>query len=143
MTTDPLTGSCLCGAVRYAISGGFAFIGNCHCSICRKANGAAFATWGILAETLMLFVGNRRLVQIFIGSIRRVVRTEGWLNVLDPSFHLHLRDRAIAQAWIVDKPTRHGPVRSLEWRIRRITWPFHRLLRVQASGVRGGRRWRG
>ncbi|MEQ9005133.1 MAG: GFA family protein [Pseudomonadales bacterium] len=48
MNHESLTGSCLCGAVRYAISGGFAFLGNCHCSICRKANGAAFATWGIL-----------------------------------------------------------------------------------------------
>lgn len=46
-----MTGSCLCGAVRYRIDGGFALVGNCHCSICRKSNGAAFATWGIVGQS--------------------------------------------------------------------------------------------
>ena len=41
-------GSCLCGAVTYEVAGPFEFVGNCHCSICRKSHGAAFATWGII-----------------------------------------------------------------------------------------------
>ena len=41
-------GSCLCGAVRYEITGPLKFMGNCHCSMCRKSHGAAFATWGIV-----------------------------------------------------------------------------------------------
>jgi len=65
-------------------------------------------------EKVMIFVGNHGLVQIFIGEIERVVRTKGWLNVLDPGFDLHVREGAIADAWLVTKPTRHGPVRSLE-----------------------------
>lgn len=65
-------------------------------------------------ETVMIFVGNYGLVQIFIGEIHRVVRTEGWLNILDPGFDLHVRDGSITDAWVVTKPTRHGPVRSLE-----------------------------
>jgi hypothetical protein len=39
-----LSGSCLCGAVRYEISGELGPIGNCHCRTCRKAHSAAFAT---------------------------------------------------------------------------------------------------
>lgn len=66
------------------------------------------------AETVMVFVGNHGLVQIFIGEIHRVVRTQGWLNVLDPGFDLHVRDGGITHAWVVTKPTRHGAVRSLE-----------------------------
>lgn len=66
------------------------------------------------SETVMIFVGNRGIVQIFIGSIGRVVETRGWLNVLDPGFDLHVRDGSVADAWVVTKPTRHGPVRSLE-----------------------------
>ncbi len=31
-----VTGSCLCGAVTYEFAGAFEFVGNCHCSICRK-----------------------------------------------------------------------------------------------------------
>jgi len=37
-----LTGSCLCAAVRYAITGALDEVRNCHCSMCRKAHGAAF-----------------------------------------------------------------------------------------------------
>lgn len=36
-------GSCLCGAVRFEIEGELAGIQLCHCSMCRKASGAAFA----------------------------------------------------------------------------------------------------
>ena len=37
-----LAGSCLCGRVRYEISGALRGALNCHCSMCRKAHGAAF-----------------------------------------------------------------------------------------------------
>jgi len=37
-------GSCLCGAVAYAVDGPLTFMRNCHCSRCRKARGAAHAT---------------------------------------------------------------------------------------------------
>ena len=37
-----LRGSCLCGGVRYEISGPLSYPLNCHCSMCRKAHGAAF-----------------------------------------------------------------------------------------------------
>jgi hypothetical protein len=37
-----LRGSCLCGGVRYEISGALSKALNCHCSMCRKAHGAAF-----------------------------------------------------------------------------------------------------
>src|ERR1700679_2164604 len=38
------TGSCLCGAVKYEIAGELAPIQLCHCSMCRRASGAAFAS---------------------------------------------------------------------------------------------------
>ena len=38
-------GSCLCGAVRYEVDGPFTSMVNCHCSMCRKHHGAAFATF--------------------------------------------------------------------------------------------------
>ena len=37
-----LAGSCLCGAVRYEITGPLTGALNCHCSMCRKAHGAAY-----------------------------------------------------------------------------------------------------
>ena len=43
-----IKGSCLCGDVTYEVSAPLQVIGNCHCSRCTKAHGAAFATWGII-----------------------------------------------------------------------------------------------
>ena len=42
--TPPLTGSCLCGRVRYAIDAAPLAMYHCHCSVCRTASGAGFAT---------------------------------------------------------------------------------------------------
>ena len=49
-------GGCLCGAVRFEISGPIRSIVYCHCSQCRKAQGSAFATNGIVAATDFRFV---------------------------------------------------------------------------------------
>jgi hypothetical protein len=40
-----IRGSCLCGNVRYEIRGPLGRITHCHCSMCRKAHGAAFGTY--------------------------------------------------------------------------------------------------
>ena len=40
----PITGGCLCGAVRYEASEPPFWAGHCHCQNCRKHTGAAFAT---------------------------------------------------------------------------------------------------
>ncbi|MEN8170570.1 MAG: GFA family protein [Pseudomonadota bacterium] len=42
-------GSCLCGAVHFEITGPIQNIVYCHCSQCRKAQGSAFASNGIVA----------------------------------------------------------------------------------------------
>lgn len=39
-----IKGSCLCGGIRFEIDAVVALT-HCHCSICRKATGAAFGTW--------------------------------------------------------------------------------------------------
>ena len=45
MTTEQkYTGSCLCGAIRFAIHGEIGDIIQCHCQRCRKSNGTAYAT---------------------------------------------------------------------------------------------------
>jgi hypothetical protein len=39
-----IKGSCLCNGIRYEIAGQLGTVVNCHCSMCRKATGAAFRT---------------------------------------------------------------------------------------------------
>lgn len=40
-----IRGSCLCRGVQYEISEPLHEMSSCHCSMCRKAHGAAFATY--------------------------------------------------------------------------------------------------
>jgi putative hemin transport protein len=65
-------------------------------------------------DRIMIFVGSRGCIQVFSGPVARIVRHGPWLNVLDPSFNLHVREDRIASSWVVDKPTSAGVVRSLE-----------------------------
>ncbi len=41
-----MTGRCLCGKVCYRVTQLEAQVAHCHCSMCRKFHGAAFATYG-------------------------------------------------------------------------------------------------
>jgi putative hemin transport protein len=68
------------------------------------------------ASTLpvMVFVGNRGIIQIHTGIVERVGPRDGWFNVLDRRVNLHVRERDIAAAWVVQKPTRDGIVTSVE-----------------------------
>ncbi|WP_343315929.1 ChuX/HutX family heme-like substrate-binding protein [Brucella sp. BE17] len=63
---------------------------------------------------IMCFVGSRGCIQIHTGPIHEIKMLGPWLNVLDPTFHMHLRVDHIADAWVVRKPTKDGHVTSLE-----------------------------
>lgn len=55
-------GGCLCGKVRFTIRGGIRNIIYCHCSECRKAQGSAFATNGVVAaENFEIVAGETEL----------------------------------------------------------------------------------
>lgn len=40
-----IRGSCLCGGVKFEITGPLSSPLNCHCSICRRTTGAPFVAW--------------------------------------------------------------------------------------------------
>lgn len=46
MTTDEtIEGGCLCGALRYRVSGPIEGATHCHCTLCRRWSGAVAVTW--------------------------------------------------------------------------------------------------
>lgn len=63
---------------------------------------------------IMVFVGNRGLVQIHTGIVSTLKAFGDWYNVLDPKFSLHLDETGISECWITRKPTKDGLVSSLE-----------------------------
>ncbi len=55
MSGAPIRGGCLCGAVRFEITGKPLFLSHCHCSRCRKSA-------GIFAAIVMVRAGDFRLL---------------------------------------------------------------------------------
>jgi len=62
-TPRELHGGCLCGAVRYRITGPLGRTGHCHCSICRRSHGAAFATWAAVDAQRFEWTAGAQFVQ--------------------------------------------------------------------------------
>ncbi len=65
-------------------------------------------------QPIMAFVGNPACIQIYSGPVQKVEGADGWFNVLDERFNLHIREELLREAWLVRKPTRDGEVRSVE-----------------------------
>ncbi|QEY26001.1 ChuX/HutX family heme-like substrate-binding protein [Neisseria zalophi] len=66
---------------------------------------------------IMIFSGNRGIVQIQTGKVHNIVRARGYLNVLDgkeEGFSMHLKDDEIVESWIVRRPTRDGFITCIE-----------------------------
>ena len=51
-----LTGSCLCGAVRFEVEGEATEFYQCHCSLCRKSTGSAAVTALLVAADRVRWV---------------------------------------------------------------------------------------
>lgn len=63
-----IKGSCLCGTVRYEITGSLGATGHCHCSMCRKSHGAAFATWASVKPDQFRWASGAEFVEKYKSS---------------------------------------------------------------------------
>ena len=63
-----LRGSCLCGGVRYRIAGPLLDALNCHCSMCRKAQGAAFRSRARVRAADFTWLEGEHLVTFYESS---------------------------------------------------------------------------
>lgn len=62
------TGSCLCGGVQFHIDAELEPIQICHCSQCRKAQGAAFATNTPVSSAVFQLISGADLLTSFESS---------------------------------------------------------------------------
>lgn len=62
------TGSCLCGGIRYQFDGGVTRIGLCHCSMCRKASGTAYAANAPVPRTAFQLLQGAELLKAYASS---------------------------------------------------------------------------
>jgi len=62
---DPISGSCLCGAVRFTVSGRPPPVGMCHCSKCRKVSGTGSNAVLSVREERLTWVSGQDKLRIF------------------------------------------------------------------------------
>jgi len=92
------TGGCMCGAVRYEITGESFGINHCHCLSCRKHNGAAVVTLAGFKADQVAFSGDERKIyesspgvgRAFCGKCGTPLTWEGDGGDLGPIFEFHL-----------------------------------------------------
>ena len=61
-------GGCLCGGVRFRVTGPIGPAVFCHCSMCRRASGSAFASNASVASDDFRIVSGAELVQKYESS---------------------------------------------------------------------------
>ena len=63
-------GKCLCGQTCFEISQALEDVSYCHCSICRKASGSAFAAYGAtLIENFKWLYGENLLSKFEVSNV--------------------------------------------------------------------------
>jgi hypothetical protein len=60
-------GQCLCGSIKYAIDEIEPKMGHCHCSMCRKFHGAAFATYGAVKTENFHWLQGEELLKTYLS----------------------------------------------------------------------------
>ena len=65
MSSARVTGSCLCGSVKFEATAPFAAFRYCHCSRCRKASGSAHAANLFVPETQFKWTAGEALLKRF------------------------------------------------------------------------------
>ena len=108
-----MTGSCLCGAVQYAISSPFEMVGNCHCNTCKKSIGSAFEAFAVIVrDGFTLLAGEDSLTQYKISA---KVRKHFCGVCGTPVFNRHrlAPGRLIVYVGTLDEPARVEPTVNL------------------------------
>ncbi|TQV88265.1 GFA family protein [Aliikangiella coralliicola] len=66
-------GSCLCGKVSYELHSEPKAVSHCHCNMCQKQHGAAFATYASLPKSDLSYISGSEVLASY-NSSESVVR---------------------------------------------------------------------
>lgn len=117
--THSLHGSCLCGGVQYEVRGPLTLMARCHCTQCRKASGAEFATnaslnasdFSITAGSELLaqyewLPGNARVFCSRCGSpiVKRTLNNPDRVRIRLGCLDSDLDQQPLAHVFVAEKP---------------------------------------
>jgi hypothetical protein len=63
-----IRGRCACAAVRFEVGGSFHEAHHCHCSVCRRSHGAAFATFACTRTSSLRVVEGEASIATYRSS---------------------------------------------------------------------------
>jgi hypothetical protein len=135
-----VTGTCLCGTVRYEFDGPVDAMMNCHCSMCRKHHGSAFATfvtaplagfsWLSGEESVRTYASSASGYRPFCGVCGSVV------PMLWPAMKLVCMPAGNLQGELGARPTAHMFVGSkAPWYTITDTLPQHETFPPEFAGA--------
>ena len=92
------TGGCMCGTVRYEISGLAVSVSYCHCSSCRRHTGAPVVAMAVFKPEQVRFTGGERNIynsspgvhRAFCGACGTSLTWEGIGGDLGPIIDIHI-----------------------------------------------------
>ncbi len=64
----PYKGSCLCGVITYEINRFQPRTGHCHCTMCRKFHGAAYATYGEALSSDFRWISGKNSLKVYTAD---------------------------------------------------------------------------
>ena len=76
----PWSGQCLCGGIHYQVEAIRPQMAHCHCSMCRKFHGAAFATFGVAKKEDFNWLSGKELLASYRaenGTVRQFCKNCG------------------------------------------------------------------
>ena len=131
------TGGCLCGEIRFKLSGTPHLIEYCHCNSCRKAVGAPVVAWaGVALDEFEIIEGNPGRYTSSPGVERTFCKRCGTSLT---QFADEFPDEIYVSISILDNPTAMAPDTHI-WRLDRLPWfetadDFPRYLRFKSDGI--------
>ena len=78
--SDSHQGQCLCGSIKYSVDKLEPNMGNCHCKMCRKFHGAAYATYAQAKRENFHWTAGEDLIKDYVaenGTVRKFCKDCG------------------------------------------------------------------
>lgn len=128
-----LEGGCMCGDIRYRITGDPVYSVVCHCRSCRRANGAMSTAWITVARSAFRFVaGFPQAYPSSPGVVRKFCKTCGSSLTYENSGSADSVDITTAT---LDHPEHFAPLQEV-WLEHKVQWqPVDPTLRHFARGM--------
>ena len=112
MADHPIAGKCLCGAVKFQVSGAFESFFLCHCSRCRKDSGSAHSANLFASNARLAWVSGEDSIKTFRLSGSRHTKSfcsecGSALPVVQPDIGLLVVPAGSLDSWIDLRPNAH------------------------------------